>query len=74
MLTKNIIIPFSSDILSALNKAIDNQDEGIVVKDVNSYYLANCRNAGWYKIKPEVGRDMTPPFRAITSSFYPALL
>uniref|UniRef100_A0A2A4K4N2 DNA ligase 4 n=1 Tax=Heliothis virescens TaxID=7102 RepID=A0A2A4K4N2_HELVI len=44
------IIP---DILEALNKAIENQDEGIVVKDVDSYYIPNKRNAGWYKIKPE---------------------
>lgn len=45
---------FSTDILDALNAAIDNQDEGVVVKDVNSYYCPNKRNAGWYKIKPEV--------------------
>ncbi|XP_072942121.1 DNA ligase 4 [Epargyreus clarus] len=43
----------SEDILDALNAAIENQDEGIVVKDVDSYYIANKRNAGWYKIKPE---------------------
>lgn len=42
-----------SDILNALNKAIENQDEGIVVKDVASYYIPNKRNVGWYKIKPE---------------------
>ncbi|KAJ8736143.1 hypothetical protein PYW08_006799 [Mythimna loreyi] len=41
------------EILEALNKAIENQDEGIVVKDVESYYIPNRRNAGWYKIKPE---------------------
>uniref|UniRef100_A0A2H1VB16 DNA ligase 4 n=1 Tax=Spodoptera frugiperda TaxID=7108 RepID=A0A2H1VB16_SPOFR len=41
------------EILNALNTAIENQDEGIVVKDVDSYYIPNRRNAGWYKIKPE---------------------
>ncbi|CAH0695405.1 unnamed protein product [Spodoptera exigua] len=49
-LSKTTIFP---EILDALNKAIENQDEGIVVKDVDSYYIPNRRNAGWYKIKPE---------------------
>ncbi|XP_022821791.1 DNA ligase 4-like isoform X1 [Spodoptera litura] len=49
-LSKETIFP---EILDALNKAIENQDEGIVVKDVDSYYIPNRRNAGWYKIKPE---------------------
>jgi ATP-dependent DNA ligase len=44
----------SSDILEKLNQAIDNQDEGIVVKDFESYYIPSQRNAGWYKIKPDV--------------------
>jgi len=37
-----------------LNDAIDNHEEGIVVKDPLSIYKPNSRNAGWYKIKPEV--------------------
>ncbi|XP_050681911.1 DNA ligase 4-like isoform X1 [Leptidea sinapis] len=47
------IVKSNVDILNALNKAIENQDEGVVVKDVDSFYIANRRNAGWYKIKPE---------------------
>ncbi|XP_052739139.1 DNA ligase 4 isoform X1 [Bicyclus anynana] len=42
-----------SDVVNAINKAIDNQDEGVVLKDVNSYYIPAQRNAGWFKIKPE---------------------
>ncbi|XP_063549082.1 DNA ligase 4 [Cydia strobilella] len=42
-----------SEILEALNRAIEDQEEGIVVKDLDSHYLANRRNAGWYKVKPE---------------------
>ncbi|XP_063357900.1 DNA ligase 4 [Cydia amplana] len=42
-----------SEILEALNRAIEDQEEGIVVKDLDSLYLANRRNAGWYKVKPE---------------------
>ncbi|CAH0727516.1 unnamed protein product, partial [Brenthis ino] len=51
------VVKDSVDILNALNKAIDNQEEGVVVKDVDSFYLANSRNAGWYKIKPEYTDD-----------------
>ncbi|XP_045490979.1 DNA ligase 4-like isoform X2 [Colias croceus] len=51
--SKRQIMRETVDVLNALNKAIENQDEGIVVKDVDSYYIANRRNAGWYKIKPE---------------------
>lgn len=44
----------STDVLNKLNDAIENQEEGIVVKDAESYYMASRRNAGWYKVKPEV--------------------
>lgn len=37
-----------------MNKAIDNQDEGIMLKNVMSIYKPNNRKGGWYKIKPEV--------------------
>ncbi|CAG9795060.1 unnamed protein product [Diatraea saccharalis] len=43
----------SKDILDKLNQAIENEEEGIVLKDVESYYIPSRRNAGWYKIKPE---------------------
>ncbi|CAH2050732.1 unnamed protein product, partial [Iphiclides podalirius] len=42
-----------SDIEEAFNKSIDDAKEGITVKDTESYYMANRRNAGWYKIKAE---------------------
>ncbi|CAB3241041.1 unnamed protein product [Arctia plantaginis] len=47
------IVKDRSEILEALETADKNQEEGIVVKDVASYYIPNKRNAGWYKIKPE---------------------
>lgn len=47
------------DVLNALNRAIENQDEGVVIKHVDSYYIVNRRNAGWYKIKPEVSYSKT---------------
>uniref|UniRef100_A0A8D8QBL3 DNA ligase 4 n=2 Tax=Cacopsylla melanoneura TaxID=428564 RepID=A0A8D8QBL3_9HEMI len=42
-----------SDILPALNKAIENREEGIVVKEPDAVYKPNSRKDGWYKIKPE---------------------
>lgn len=45
---------FRNQIMKYLDNAIDNYEEGIVVKDPLSIYKPNSRNAGWYKIKPEV--------------------
>lgn len=39
----------------ALNSAIDNLEEGIVVKEPHSIYKPNARKEGWIKVKPEVG-------------------
>ncbi|KAJ2948083.1 hypothetical protein O0L34_g9881 [Tuta absoluta] len=44
---------FNEKVVEAINSAMDNEDEGIVVKDIDSYYLPSKRNGGWYKIKPE---------------------
>ncbi|CAH0388751.1 unnamed protein product [Bemisia tabaci] len=41
------------EILSALNRAIDNFEEGIMIKNPFSVYKPNSRKDGWYKIKPE---------------------
>ncbi|KAG1700928.1 DNA ligase 4 [Nymphon striatum] len=41
------------DVISALNSAIDNREEGIVVKNPLSLYKPNTRKGGWLKIKPE---------------------
>lgn len=37
-----------------LENAVDNCEEGIIVKEPLSIYKPNSRNEGWYKIKPEV--------------------
>ena len=39
--------------MDALNEAIDDREEGIMVKDPQSTYRPNTRKGGWYKIKPE---------------------
>lgn len=42
------------EIWEALNNAIDNQEEGIVLKEFMSVYKPNARkHGGWYKVKPE---------------------
>ena len=39
--------------VSALNAAIDRQEEGLVLKDPHSLYRPNARRAGWAKVKPD---------------------
>ncbi|XP_054830436.1 DNA ligase 4 [Eublepharis macularius] len=41
------------EVIDALNEAIDNREEGIVVKDPMSVYKPDKRGEGWLKIKPE---------------------
>lgn len=41
------------EVIDALNGAIDNREEGIMVKDPMSTYKPDKRGEGWLKIKPE---------------------
>ncbi|XP_005997060.1 DNA ligase 4 [Latimeria chalumnae] len=41
------------EVVDALNDAIDNREEGIMVKDPMSVYKPDKRGEGWLKIKPE---------------------
>lgn len=44
----------NQDVVDALNIAIDNRLEGIVVKDPDSVYKPSVRSgSGWYKVKPD---------------------
>ncbi|XP_071117642.1 DNA ligase 4-like [Haliotis cracherodii] len=43
----------NQDCADALNEAIDNQEEGIMVKNMESVYRPSTRKGGWFKIKPE---------------------
>lgn len=43
----------NQDCANALNEAIDNKEEGIMVKLADSVYKPNTRKGGWFKIKPE---------------------
>uniref|UniRef100_A0A8C3SL56 DNA ligase n=1 Tax=Chelydra serpentina TaxID=8475 RepID=A0A8C3SL56_CHESE len=41
------------EVVDALNEAIDNREEGIMIKDPVSMYKPDKRGEGWLKIKPE---------------------
>ncbi|XP_067117159.1 DNA ligase 4 [Osmerus mordax] len=41
------------DVVNGLNEAIDNREEGIMLKDPMSIYKPDKRGEGWLKIKPE---------------------
>ena len=49
-----------SDVIEALNNAIDMKDEGIMIKRPDSVYKPGGRNnAGWIKVKPEYQDNLT---------------
>ncbi|XP_018322080.1 DNA ligase 4 [Agrilus planipennis] len=47
-----------ADLVNALNTSMDNEEEGIVIKDPNSVYKMNDRNSGWWKVKLEYFEDV----------------
>ncbi|XP_039278065.1 DNA ligase 4 [Nilaparvata lugens] len=53
MLTESIQVSSRADVMKSLNDAIDNREEGIILKHPESIYKPNLRTGGWYKIKPE---------------------
>ncbi|XP_063901094.1 DNA ligase 4-like isoform X2 [Zophobas morio] len=49
-----------NDISELLNEAIENREEGVMVKDPNSEYVPNRRrNSGWIKVKPEFVSELS---------------
>ncbi|XP_065335066.1 DNA ligase 4 [Cloeon dipterum] len=47
------------EVRESLNRAIDNRDEGIMLKDPNSVYKPSKeRKGGWWKIKPEYNNEL----------------
>ncbi|XP_042871458.1 DNA ligase 4-like [Penaeus japonicus] len=41
------------DVVRVLNEAIDNREEGVVLKNPDSIYCPASRKGGWIKVKPE---------------------
>lgn len=47
-------------VVDALNRAVDKEEEGIIVKDPTSVYKFSDRNSGWFKVKLEYFQVMFP--------------
>lgn len=41
------------EIVDELNRRVDSEDEGIIIKDPESVYKYSDRNSGWFKMKLE---------------------
>ncbi|KAK3510421.1 hypothetical protein QTP70_005919 [Hemibagrus guttatus] len=52
-LVQNTEAKTKQEVINALNEAIDNREEGIMVKNPMSIYKPDKRGEGWLKIKPE---------------------
>jgi DNA ligase-4 len=52
-ITEQVEVRSEQSVIEALNKAIDERHEGIMVKDLNSMYVPNERKDKWTKLKPE---------------------
>ncbi|XP_023029983.2 DNA ligase 4 isoform X1 [Leptinotarsa decemlineata] len=46
------------EIIDELNQAVDNEEEGIILKDPDSVYKYSDRNSGWFKLKLEYFQDV----------------
>lgn len=44
------LVSSKAEVADALNDAIDNREEGIVLKDPDSIYRPNFRKGGWIKV------------------------
>ena len=60
------------ELTNALNDAIDNREEGIMVKDPNGIYRPNARrgHGGWLKIKPEYNNELSDSLDLIVLGGY----
>jgi len=66
----SMITTSASEVQARLEGAMDNREEGLVIKDVSSRYWFNARKKGWYKIKPEYeGISETLDFLVIGAYF-----
>ena len=52
-ISTQVEVKSEQSVIEALNRAIDERHEGIMVKDLNSIYVPNERKDKWTKLKPE---------------------
>ena len=44
------LVSSKTEVMDLLNKAIDQREEGLVLKDPDSIYKPNARKGGWLKV------------------------
>lgn len=59
-----------NDVMLGLNQAIDDQEEGIVIKEIDAPYQPNQRNGGWYKLKADYIDGLVDNFDLIIIGAY----
>ncbi|KZS11985.1 DNA ligase 4 [Daphnia magna] len=52
------LVTTKMEVTNLLNDAIDQREEGIVLKNPDSIYKPNERKGGWFKVKPEYVNEM----------------
>ncbi|XP_068249304.1 DNA ligase 4 [Palaemon carinicauda] len=60
IISPNTEVHSKEDVVKILNEAIDNREEGVVLKDPDSVYRPASRKAGWIKVKPEYVDSLVP--------------
>lgn len=64
------LINSTEQVFEALNTAIDNCEEGIILKDPDSLYKPNSRKDGWMKIKPDYSEGTVDLDLLIIGGYY----
>ncbi|RXG69916.1 DNA ligase 4 [Armadillidium vulgare] len=60
LITSHSEVTSKEEVVIALNAAIDNREEGLILKDPSSVYQPASRRAGWIKVKPEYVDSCVP--------------
>ncbi|KAK8730552.1 hypothetical protein OTU49_008063, partial [Cherax quadricarinatus] len=60
MFSTTTLVKSKEDVVKLLNEAIDNREEGLVLKDPDSVYRPASRKGGWIKVKPEYVDSLVP--------------
>ncbi|XP_076038794.1 DNA ligase 4-like [Oratosquilla oratoria] len=60
MISPRVQVKTKEDVVRVLNEAIDQHEEGVVLKDPDSVYRPASRKAGWIKVKPEYVDSLVP--------------
>ncbi|XP_014279240.1 DNA ligase 4 [Halyomorpha halys] len=70
MAVERSLINSTEQVFEALNSAIDNCEEGIILKDPDSIYKAHSRKDGWLKIKPDYSEGTVDLDLLIIGGYY----